>query len=57
MTMTSLLDPRVLAFRLLAAFMVLAFLNLDFAILTQGQEAPSASAQAKRRGALCVAQE
>ena len=48
--MTSLLDPRALAFRLLAAFMVLAFLNLDFAILTQGRiEAPSASAQVKER--------
>ncbi len=56
MTMTSLLDPRATAFRVLAAFMVLAFLNLDFAILLEGKiQAPSASAQENvRRVALFV---
>ena len=48
--MNSLLDPRAPAFRLLAAFMVLAFLNLDFALLTQGRmELQGADAQVKER--------
>ena len=49
-TIHSLLDPRALPFRVLAVFMVLCFLNLDFAILAQGRvQAQAASAQGKER--------